>query len=155
MINNRKGITLLSALIIIVVLLMFTGTIVVSTDYILKETDKKDFVREYKLVKSATKDYIMRNDGIIDDEFEETSFDLANVSSENLEQFDGETIKADNTIEMYVIDLDKIGVINTTYGLKSESDENDVYLLSKITGIVYYKKGFEHNNNIYYTDNID
>ena len=150
--KNRKGITLLSAIIIIVVLLMFTGTIVISTDYILEETDKKEFVREYKLIKSATQDYVMRNNGNVD--FTQTTLDLTNISPEYLSQFDGETI-LDNTIEMYVIDLDKIGVINTTYGKKAYEDENDVYLLSKTTGVIYYKKGYSYNNNIYYIDNID
>lgn len=150
--KSKKGITLFSAVLIIVILLMFAGTLVVSTGYILEETDKKEFVREYKLIKSSTKDYVMRNSGVLD--FEETTLDIAGIDTENLNQFDGETI-ADNAIEMYIIDLDKIGVISTTYGGKAYEDENDVYLLSKTTGIIYYKKGFNYKNNIYYTDNID
>ena len=49
---------------------------------------------------------------------------------------------------MYIIDLDKIGVVNTTYGVLE--DANDVYLLSKDTHDVYYKKGYEYNDQIYY-----
>jgi len=145
--NNKKGITLLSALIIVAVLSIFTGTIVISTDYIIDETDRKDFVREYKLVEAATKDYIMRNSGKID--FIEMEFDLSKVSEESAEQFNDETI-TDNKIAMYIVDLDKIGVINANYGKQKNSDEEDVYLLSKTTNIVYYKKGFINNKNIYY-----
>jgi len=134
--NNKKGITLLSALIIVAVLSIFTGTIVISTDYIIDETDRKDFVREYKLVEAATKDYIMRNSGKID--FIEMEFDLSKVSEESAEQFNDETI-TDNKIAMYIVDLDKIGVINANYGKQKNSDEEDVYLLSKTTNIVYYK----------------
>ena len=150
--KSKKGITLLSAVIIIVVLLIFAGTLVISTDYMLEETDKKEFVREYKLIKASTNDYIMRNDGVID--FQEIDLDVSTIPSENLEQFREETI-VDNVIEMYIIDLDKIGVINTTYGRRAYEDENDVYLLSKNTEIIYYKKGFNYNKNIYYTGNID
>jgi len=145
--NNKKGITLLSALIIVAVLSIFTGTIVISTDYIIDETDRKDFVREYKLVEAATKDYIMRNSGKID--FIEMEFDLSKASEESAEQFNDETI-TDNKIAMYIVDLDKIGVINANYGKQKNSDEEDVYLLSKTTNIVYYKKGFINNKNIYY-----
>lgn len=144
---NKKGITLLSAVIIIVVLLMFTGTIVVSTDYIIEETNRKEFNREYKIIKSATKDYIVRNSGAID--FEELSLDLTGISSEDLKQFDGEEI-VNNTIEMYIIDLEKIGVINTTYGIKKDGNTEDRYLLSKKTNTVYYQKGFENGDNIYF-----
>ena len=152
MYNSNKGITFLSVIIIIVVLLMFAGTIVVSTDYIMEEVDKKEFVREYKLIESGVKDYIMRNNGNID--FEEATLDLSNIETENLIQFNGENV-VDNMIETYIIDLDKIGVINTTYGRKKDGDELDIYLLSKTTNKVYYKKGFSYNNNIYYIDNID
>ena len=51
---------------------------------------------------------------------------------------------------MYIIDLEKIGVVNATYGVKSGNDEDDVYLLSQDTNNIYYKKGFENNNTVYY-----
>ena len=147
MMFDKKGITLVSTLIIIVVLSVLTGTITVSIDYILDDTYKKEFIREYKLVQAAVDDYVMRNSGVID--FEEFTFDISSVGSNNYSQFDGETI-VNKTIETYIIDLDKIGVNNTTYG--TNIDEDDVYLLSKDTNTVYYKKGFVDNNNIYYRD---
>lgn len=148
--KGKNGITLLSAVVIIAVLLILMGTVVISTDYMLEETDKKEFIREYNLVKAATKDYIIRNSGLID--FEEISVDISNINSENLNQFDGEII-VDNYIEMYVIDLQKIGVVSTTYG--KEENDDDVYLISKTTGKIYYKNGFEYKDNIYYTGDVD
>lgn len=145
--SNKKGITVISTLIIVVVITVLAGTIAISTSYIIRNTYEKEFIREYKLVEAATKDYIMRNSGQID--FDETTFDLSTVDSKNVAQFSGET-SVDNIIEMYIIDLEKIGVTNTTYGVKENNDENDVYLLSKSTNTVYYKKGFETDNTIYY-----
>ncbi len=145
--NKKSGLTLMTVLIAIAVLVILTGTITISTNHILKDTDKKEFIREYKLVEASTKDYIMRNSGVID--FEETTFDLSTISSLYLEQFEDETI-VDNVIDVYIIDLEKIGVINATYGTKANEDENDVYLLSKETNTIYYKKGFEQNSIVYY-----
>lgn len=145
--NAKRGITLVSALIIVVVLSVFTGATVISIDKIQENTNKKEFIREYKLVEAATKDYVMRSSGIIG--FKETTFNLMNVEASFRNQFEGEEI-VNNTIDMYVIDLEKIGVINSTYGVKKDGDENDIYLLSKSTDRIYYKKGFEDNNNIYY-----
>lgn len=142
---DKKGVTVVSVLIIIVVLSILAGTITISTSYIVNDTYKKEFIREYKLVQSATDDYVMRNSSIID--FEETTFDLSNVDSDDLAQFDGETI-VDNKIEMYIIDLEEIGIENSTYGLGNS--EEDVYLLSKDTNVVYYKKGFISDGDIYY-----
>jgi len=143
--SNKKGVTVVSVLIIIVVLSILAGAITISTSYIVNDTYKKEFIREYKLVQAATDDYVMRNSGIVD--FEETMLDLNNVDSSDLAQFDGETI-VDNKIEMYIIDLNEIGIENSTYGLGN--NEKDVYLLSKATNIVYYKKGFISDGDIYY-----
>lgn len=144
---NKRGITIISIMIAIVVISVLTATVTVSTKQVMQNTYKKEFMREYKLVKAATRDYIMRNSGTID--FEETQFDVTSISAENLQQFYGEEV-ADNKIEMYVIDLEKIGITNATYGTRSNEDNNDVYLLSKKTNAVYYKKGFVNGNNIYY-----
>lgn len=145
--NNKKGITIVSTLITLVVISILAGTITISTSYIMNDTYKKEFEREYKLVQSATDDYIMRNSGNID--FEETTLDVSMLELEELQQFSEETI-VDNKIDMYIVDLDKIGVTSLTYGIKAENDERDVYLLSKETNIVYYQKGFENNDTIYY-----
>lgn len=145
--NNKKGITIVSTLITLVVISILAGTVTISTNYIMNDTYKKEFIREYKLVQSATDDYIMRNSGNID--FEETTLDVSMLELEELQQFSEETI-VDNKIDMYIVDLEKIGVTSLTYGIKAEDDETDVYLLSKETNIVYYQKGFENNDTIYY-----
>jgi len=87
----------------------------------------------------------MRNSGNID--FDEITVDLTTINSKYLNQFDGEKV-TNNMINMYVIDLEKIGVENTTYGI--ELEEGDVYLFSKETNTVYYKKGFETEKHVYY-----
>ena len=142
----KKGISLVSVLIVVVILAIVSGVITISTNNILEDTYKKEFVSEYKLVKTATKDYIMRNSDIID--FTETEFDVSGLDSELLEQFNGETI-VNEKFDVYIIDLEKIGVSNATYGTGTDED-SDIYVLSKNTKEVYYKKGFTDDNNTYY-----
>ena len=143
----KSGVTVVSVLIIVVVLAILSSAIVISSKLITDYTDKKEFKNEYYLVKSAVNDYIMRNSGVID--FEETQIDLTNVTSNNLSQFSGEAIVS-NKIDAYVVDLDKVGVYNTTYGNKLDNNVNDVYVVTKDKHTVYYKKGFSSNNSVYY-----
>lgn len=143
--NIKKGISLVGVLLIVVIMSILTGIISISIYSTIDNTYKREFIAECKLVKSATYDYIKRNSGIID--FTETELDLSTIKSKYLTQFEGENI-VDNKIEVYVIDLEKIGLANATYGMAETED--DVYLLSKDQKIVYYKKGFDDNGTIYY-----
>ena len=145
---KKRGITLVSILIVVAVLTALTGIITVSTSSIIKDTYKQEFFREYKLVQAAMDDYIIRNSGIID--FDEETIDLSSVESKYMSQFSAETISGTNTIDVYVINLEKIGVKNPTYGIGLSSD--DKYVVSKETNIVYYQKGFETDGFIYYID---
>ena len=134
----RSGVTVVSVLIIVVILSVLAGIVTISTNYILEETFKKEYSSEYSLVKSATNDYVLRNSGIVD--FEETELHISSIDTEYLAQFEGENI-VNNKIQMYIIDLEKIGIYNATYGINAQED--DVYLLSKDTKQVYYKRGFD------------
>ena len=141
--NSKKGVTVFGILIALVILTLVASTITVTLHYTLNNVDKKEYIKEYNMVKAATKDYIMRNSGIID--FEEVELDLSEI--EDTSAFDDETI-VENKISMYIIDLEKIGIYNTTYGNRKSA--NDVYLVAKDTYNVYYKNGFKYNSNIYY-----
>lgn len=55
-----------------------------------------------------------------------------------------------NTIVMHEIDYKLIGIDSLKYGRKQEGT-NDVYVLSKNSGKVYYAKGLKIGSNVYYT----
>lgn len=147
MIGDKKGVTLISILIIVVVISALTSIITISSNVIMKNVYKREFKAEYYLVKSAVDDYIIRNSGNID--FEETEIDLSNISNKYLIQFEDETI-IDNKIEAYEVNLNKIGVYNTTYGNKLNENADDIYVVTKDKQSVYYKKGFSNEEFIYY-----
>jgi len=52
---SKKGITVISVTIIIIVLLILAGTVTVSTNHIIKSTYEKEFIREYKLIETQVK----------------------------------------------------------------------------------------------------
>ena len=143
--SKKSGVTLVSVLIIVVVLSILTATVTISTNSIIKNTFNKEFVREYTLIKSAVNDYIVRNSGIID--FETGEIDLTVVNQESLDQFNSDDIE-DGVIQCYVVDLQKIGIKDATYGISQTED--DIYVISKNTKTLYYKKGFSYNDSIYY-----
>ena len=145
--KNKKGVTVVSILIIVVVIAILSSSVVISTKLITDYTYKKEFKNEYYLIKSAVNDYIMRNSGIID--FEETKIDLNLVENDSLKQFDGETV-VNNKIDAYIVDLDKIGIKNATYGNKLNGNTEDVYVVTKDKQSVYYKKGFKNSDSVYY-----
>lgn len=145
--SKKSGISVVSVLIIVIVISVLASTVIFSSEYILEYTYKKEFKKEYYLVKSAVNDYIIRNSGNID--FEEIEIDLSDVKNQYLTQFT-EEIPVDNKIKAYVVDLEKVGVDSTRYGNKLNGDEKDIYVVTKDTYMVYYLKGFENNNFVYY-----
>lgn len=144
---RKKGVSVVSVLIIVVILAVLTSTATISVNYIVNNTYRNEYNREYKLVKAATEDYLIRNSGIVD--FIEIDFDISEIDTLDLEQFSEETVVG-NVIEVYIIDLEKIGVYDTTYG--NDTSEGDIYILTKDKKNVYYKKGFVDNGDVYYKD---
>lgn len=72
------------------------------------------------------------------------------VDSSKNSQFNGENI-TENSVELYTLNLSKVGVQNLSRGYKKDNNVNDVYAFSNITGRVYYVKGYKVGNNTYYT----
>ena len=145
--SNKTGITIISIMIMIAVLLLISTIATVAVNTVIQNTFEKDYISEYNLVKAATSDYVMRNSGIVD--FDSTEINMANINARYLSQFEPADITS-NKIACYVINLEKIGVYNASYGTRKNGDNNDVYVLSKNTGTVYYKKGVESKGEIYY-----
>lgn len=151
--QSRTGVTMVSILIILIILSTFASIATISIKNIVKETNVKEFVREYELVKSMTKDYIIRKSGEVD--FDKFDWDTSIIADESLTQFNDEPNKG-GMIETYIIDLEKIDINKSVYGTGESYISEDIYLMSEETGEIYYRKGFKFDNEIYYkvTDKI-
>lgn len=77
--------------------------------------------------------------------------DISNVRANVKGQFteNGETI-VNNTITLCEIDYDKIGIDALKYGRKQNGSQ-DVYVVSRKTGNVYYALGVKIGNDTYYS----
>lgn len=145
--NSKKGVSMVMAVIIIVVLIVISTTVVITGSSITTKTKLKNFGTEMLQIKEATNQYIKRKSGNID--WDTKKISLTNMPAEQLEQFENEDLTQD--LELYVVNLKDIGADTATYGLGFKSLSNDVYLWSKETNEIYYLKGYENDDTIYYT----
>ena len=150
--RKKQGITVTVMVITIIVLIILAGTITFSMYSTINYSTLSAWANEITNIQD-----------IVDEELNSTSdtnFALGNIlldiSSAKIDanQFDGENISVENTIELRILDLGKLGINNTQYG-NLETD-NDVYAFSTETGKVYYVQGIEVDGSMYYTltDNL-
>lgn len=152
--NMKKGISLVTLIITIAVLLILLSTITFSFSEVLSNTKKKQFAKEIYEVQNLVDKYVYENQDypyIITDNVLE-KIDIT-INDSNTLQFADEDIGDNNTVSLYPINLVKAGVNNLSRGTKEDGNSQDVYALSAKTGKVYYVKGVKIKSNTYYTLN--
>lgn len=148
---DKKGISLIALVLTIVVTIILATVTIVAVGDAITDTNKSEFAKEVYSIQSLVKQY----------NFKENKFpvvsqfvvDLSTLDSVGKEQFSSEPEYLTGSVTLYYIDLYEAGVENTTRGLKKDSDNTDVYLVSEATGKVYYLKGEKIGDNVYYTLN--
>ena len=153
MVKIKKGISMIALLITIAVFLILLTVITISSDKIINNTKKKQFAREIYEVQNLVDKYKYEKEEypytILDDNTKESiSIDITDDLND---QFDNEGVTKGHKVELYTIDLNKIGAENITRGIKKDNNLKDVYAFSEKTGIVYYIKGYKVGKNVYYT----
>ncbi|MBR5227812.1 MAG: hypothetical protein IKV94_04150 [Clostridia bacterium] len=138
----KKGISLVSLGIIVVILTIILSVVVITSSDSVNNMHKVRFVTEFIQVETATEKYYINNNIYPGSEKIQVEF----TASES-NQFAEETI-IDNKVNLLKINLSVLGVDEATYGA-GESQE-DFYAVSETTGKVYYVKGFNYQDKIYY-----
>ena len=153
MVKIKKGISMIALLITIAVFLILLTVITISSDKIINNTKKKQFAREIYEVQNLVDKYKYEKEEypytILDDNTKESM--SIDITDDLTDQFDNEGVKEGDKVELYTIDLNKIGAENITRGIKKDNNLKDVYAFSEKTGIVYYIKGYKVGKNVYYT----
>lgn len=153
MVKIKKGISMIALLITIAVFLILLTVITISSDKIINNTKKKQFAREIYEVQNLVDKYKYEKEEypytILDDNTKESM--SIDITDDLKDQFDKEGVKEGDKVELYTIDLNKIGAENITRGIKKDNNLKDVYAFSEKTGIVYYIKGYKVGKNVYYT----
>ena len=75
-------------------------------------------------------------------------FDVANIEQKEKYQFAKETLTSE-LVELEKLDLNVLGIKNTEFG--NNKNTKDVYVVSNVSGMVYYLQGVEYKEKIYYT----
>ena len=109
-----------------------SGTIIVSFNNVFNSTREKEFANEIYSIQKLVDQYYFKN-RVYPVKGEEVSF----IDSEN------------NTIVGKEIDLYEADVNESKRGKRRNSDSKDIYIISA-DGVVYYMKGEEIGDNIYY-----
>lgn len=138
----KRGISILSLGIVLVIMAIIASVIVVSTRDSIDNLNKVKFVTDYISVESALDKYYSFNDRypLLD----EISITFESGASR---QFDGETV-TDSTVNLYKLDITALGLDEIVLG--NGSKEDDYYAVSMVTGELYYVAGFLYNGNMYY-----
>lgn len=144
----NKGISLVSLMITIVIIVLLTTTVTISATSSLNNSRKITFATEISFIQEAVNNYYMKNNNV--PVLDKIEFNLSNLEEKNKLEFDEEK-SSDNIVELYEIDLEKIGKIDNIFG-KYEK-ENDIYAVSLNTNKVYYIAGLNAGSDKYYSLN--
>lgn len=148
-IKLKKGITLAVLIVTIIITMLLVSAIVVSYDSIKTSTKKKEFAKEIYTVQKVVDEYKFRKE-----KYPVTitvDFSIATIENEDKLQFMNEPGYNSNEVSFKVIDLYEAGIENITRGTQKNSNTNDIYVVSENTGKVFYLKGEEIGDKVYYT----
>lgn len=131
--SQNKGITIVSLIVTIVVMLILTSIIVTDT-----YTGS-----DYKKYKLMCADVELLEDKVI---VYYNQYVEIPTTGEKIETGLPEVI-ANIGHDFYKLDINKLSNITLNYG-----DEEDIFIIDSATFEVYYLNGIEYDGNIYYTD---
>ena len=143
--NKKRGITVAMAVTMVVIIALLATTVTISVNVTLKGSKLKAFATELSTVQNTLYSYKKTTS-----DMNYISKDISVVPPNDMltTQFSGENV-IDGKILLHVIDLKELGIEKSIYG--KEKTENDVYAVSFETDKVYYVKGYETADEIYYT----
>ncbi|MBR1884527.1 MAG: type II secretion system protein [Clostridia bacterium] len=144
----KKGISLVALVITMVIMLLLASSVTVAGFGAFNNSKKIMFATEINMVQEACNSYKSENQGNFP-VTDEIQLNISGVSSKARSQFANENVVS-NTITLSKVDYSKLGITSLRYGTSAEGQE-DIYVISKSTGKVYYAKGLKVPGNTYYT----
>ena len=144
--KNEKGITIVSLIITVVVMLVVAGTTVYTSNNRTKVNDLKKMQTDIELLNDKISTYYLKYGGI------------PVVKKDNKDElYTYSTLDFDKNVNdnnnYYIIDLEAIGNLTLNYGengYKNPNESDDVYIINENTHKVYYVKGIEYTDGKLY-----
>ncbi len=144
---KKQGITITMLVVTIILMIIIAGTISFSMYSTIEYSRMSAWANEIMYIQDVVDENLNSTSateftsGVIS-----MSVDRINAAQN---QFEGENINESNTLELRILELGKLKITTTNYG--NLETETDVYALSETTGKVYYVRGIEADEEIYYT----
>lgn len=151
--KNQKGVTLVSLIITIIIILIITSATVYTSTNRFKINNLSKMYNDIELLNDKIATYYLKFGGLpiikntentpIKYTFSELNFDK-NINDDD---------------NYYIIDLEAIGNITLNYGkegFKNQNTSDDVYIINNKTHSVYYVRGIEYTDgNLYHSKKIE
>lgn len=162
--KDSKGITLLALTITIIVMMILSGTLIISTNNQLKIKKINNLYSDIELLKNKVSEYYIKNKTLpIKGEYanaDEVKTILKTNGAKNIENLLDVNDKIGDEKTYYVIDLAKLDNLTLNYGRKYSEWESgtslqDLYIINIKSHQIYYPKGVKLDNELYYSYNLD
>ena len=152
-IKNKKGVTLLSLTITIVILLIVSNITIYSVANNLEIKNLKDMQNDIENLKDKVSNYYVKY-GTLPIVKNKKYTDLSNIQEAGV--INEEVDKGD----FYVIDLSALENLTLNYGKDYENiqaedninDLEDIYIINDVSHNIFYAKGIKLNDKFYYTN---
>lgn len=162
--KDSKGITLLALTITIIVMMILSGTLIISTNNQLKIKKVNNLYSDIELLNNKVSEYYIKNKTLpIKGEYanaDEVKTILKTNGAKNTENLLDVSDKLGEEKTYYVIDLTKLDNLTLNYGRKYSEWESgtslqDLYIINIKSHKIYYPKGVKIDNELYYSYNLN
>ena len=158
--NTKVGIALIALSIVILILVLISGIVTYIGYDIITTAKNTAYAKDMETITDSVMEYYVVNGSlpVLDVGKEITAHDyeqeIKNVlGDEAAIKLATELIQnEDEDAILYEIDISKIGVDDLTYGVKKNGNENDIYVISNISHIIYYYVGYENSSGLYFSN---
>lgn len=145
--NNNKGITIISLLITVAIMLIISSTAIYTSMDRFEINKLNKMYNDINLLSDKVANYYLRYGELPVIKNNEYTYTNLNFNK---------NINDDNTY--YIINLSAMESISLNYGMEGFDNPNrsdDVYVVNNASHNVYYVKGIKANGNIYHTTDIN
>lgn len=152
--NKRSGISMFILLITVIVIIILASTITLSISSLSNKHKINIFVNNLSTIEEYISSLNILKEEMPFDEDLTIDEVRAKLETENLEAFNNEILSnGDNTTTYFKkVNLSKLEINEKNTGYEKKG-QNDIYIYSENTGIVYYLKGIKLDENIYFSIN--
>lgn len=154
---NKRGIALISIGIAIIILMMLAGIVTYMGSDIINSTKSTAFAKDINTIYEATQEYYAVNGSlpvVADTERAAGEYinDIENKLGEEAKASLSEelTKNGDSGAMLFKVDIEKIGIKELHYG--NGADAMDFFLISTNSQEIYYYKGYEIDNELYFSN---